>query len=255
MWSIYDKVIADIKGPVLARISRAWILSSDFVTHKLLDPVSTWICRLTVLRISFIKIRRPHDCIVFILAIPLPGKDRLYSETWLASLSLCHILVLSYTYGWFLNVTCECHAIWIYIICMYCTAIKRVLVRLFSIAIGCNILFPYNRGSIWVYLPYKRKCRLIGWPYIILQKSFSLNNHHYDHLCLYVLRNSLIYALNSLFCISSDHYSVHLPLITPYNSLRPTGIRERENPASEDNSHTKQLPKSIPLISWPIIIL
>ena len=38
-------------------------------------------CVLTSILIPIIKIRRSHDCLIFIMGIPLPGKDGHYSET------------------------------------------------------------------------------------------------------------------------------------------------------------------------------
>ena len=45
------------------------------------DRLSIWRCRLTSIGIPILKIRRSRDRLIFNMAIPVPGKDGLYTET------------------------------------------------------------------------------------------------------------------------------------------------------------------------------
>ena len=46
-----------------------------------LGTVSIQVCRLTIIGIPMLKIRRSHDRLIFNMGIPIPGKDGLYIDT------------------------------------------------------------------------------------------------------------------------------------------------------------------------------
>ena len=46
----------------------------------ILGAVSIWRCRITSIGIPMLKIRRSHECLIFNMGIPIPGKDGFYIE-------------------------------------------------------------------------------------------------------------------------------------------------------------------------------